>query len=76
MLKNAMILFCAAGLSACSTIDYWNKSGTGAQQTSADLYECRTSANQGGQKVYSAADIEHPCMMARGYSLSKTPPAP
>ena len=75
MLKIAMILFLSVVVSACATTEYWNKAGANIQQTSADLYGCRTSANQGGQKVYNGADIERPCMVSLGYHLSTTPPA-
>jgi len=62
-------------LGACSHQLYWVKDGTSGQATAADLYECRTktAASVPGQAVYTAAELERPCMAAKGYHLSKTP---
>lgn len=55
-------------------VQYWVKPETSLQQTAADLHDCRLQANQGGEKVYGAMDMEAPCMTAKGYALSHTPP--
>ena len=62
-------------LAACAApIKYWNRDATNLRQTAADLNECRLAANQGGQKVFSAIELEYPCMQAKGYRLAYTPP--
>ncbi len=60
------------GLVGCT--QYWVKPGTNLQDTAKDLSDCRVQANQGGQKVFSAQEMEAPCMTAKGYSLSNRPP--
>lgn len=72
-MRNALILTVVA-LTGCATQQYWNRDGTNLRQTAADIHDCRMSANQGGQKVFGPVDMEHPCMVARGYRLSNTPP--
>jgi hypothetical protein len=71
-----IVLVMAAALSACGPrTQYWVKSGTGITTTAADLSACRIAANSGGQKVFSALEMESPCMVAKGYHLSPTPPS-
>lgn len=67
----AMVLMCLAG--GCATApaqQYWFSPKRTLQQTSADLFACRqvartTSDNQ----MYSALEMEAPCMTAKGYML-------
>jgi hypothetical protein len=73
---NFTTFFIAASLGGCATTEYWYQNGVSLQKTAADLNECRISANQGGQKVFTARELETPCMAAKGYSLSTTPPKP
>jgi hypothetical protein len=54
---------------------YWFQPGKNLRETSADLLECRRSTQPpGGSQVYSAAQLERPCMAAKGYEISKTSP--
>ncbi len=65
-----------AFLTACAAHQqYWVRPETGIKQTAADLSECRIAANNGGQKVFSARELETPCMVAKGYDLSNSPPS-
>lgn len=64
----------AFGLAGCAHPLYWSKPDTGMQQTAADLSACRVQANAGGGKVFSAKEMETPCMVAKGYALGKVPP--
>lgn len=64
---------CATG---CVTTEYWLQDGVSLKKTAADLSDCRHEANQGGQKVFSARELESPCMVAKGYRLSPIPPSP
>ena len=57
-----------------SCAQYWNKPGVNLQQTAADLHECRVQGNSGGQKLYTAAEMEGTCMGAKGYALKYSPP--
>lgn len=69
-----VLVYTAAMLTiGCATQQYWVKQQISIQQTSADLSECRIQANQGGQKVFSAMELEFPCMVAKGYQLSNKP---
>lgn len=61
-------------LAGCAHPLYWSKPGTGVQETAADLLACRTQGNAGGQKVFSARQMEEPCMVAKGYVMGRTPP--
>lgn len=68
-------LLYAALFVGCATQLYWVQPGKNLRETSVDLLECRRAAQpRGGSQVYSAADLERPCMAAKGYGLSKTPP--
>lgn len=59
----------------CASQLYWVQPGKNIREISADLLECRrTTQPLGGSQVYSAADLERPCMVAKGYGLSNTPP--
>lgn len=51
----------------------WVKDNTTEQKTAAALHACRMEANQGGQKVFSAMELEGPCMSAKGYRLEPMP---
>lgn len=70
------IVILAALLAGCAHVQYWNRADTNLQQTSSDLNECRLAANAGGQKVFSAIELESPCMVSKGYALSRNPPRP
>ena len=59
-------------LSGCT--QYWDESDANLQQTAKDLSDCRVQGSQGGQKVFTAMQIEGPCMTAKGYTLSNQPP--
>lgn len=60
-------------LAGCA--QYYNRADADIQQTSKDLTDCRMKAAQGGaQQIYSAAQLEIPCMVGKGYNLSYTPP--
>ncbi|MGH6889980.1 MAG: hypothetical protein ACREHF_12425 [Rhizomicrobium sp.] len=61
-------------LAGCSTQQYWARPATDLKTTATDLEACRLGANAGGQKVFSAAELEQPCMVAKGYQLSDAPP--
>ena len=54
--------------------EYWNRPDTRLQQTAADLSECRMRVVQGQQQVYTARELESPCMVSKGYALSDHPP--
>ena len=70
-----MLLVTSAVVVGCASTNYWTQAGVGVQVTARDLSECRMAGNQGGQKIFSAQEIESPCMASRGYKLSKTPPS-
>lgn len=62
-------------LTGCVTQQYWVRPGSGVQQVAADLQECRLSTSKAlTQQVYTADQLEGPCMVAKGYSLSNRPP--
>jgi len=73
MKKVLTILLCILLLSGCVQTQYWVKEGVNLQHTAKDLHNCRLQANQGGEKVYTALELEAPCMTAKGYNLSNTP---
>ena len=62
------------GLQGCAAQQYWARAGTDLRQTASDLHACRISANAGSQRVYSGLELEAPCMTAKGYGLTPTPP--
>jgi hypothetical protein len=68
------ILFIASLLLLNGCAMYWTKPGNNLKQVSKDLLDCRLQANQGGEKIYQPMEIEGPCMTAKGYMLSYTPP--
>lgn len=71
------ILLCACLLILPGCITYWSKPGMNIQQTAQDLNECRleaSRANTGGRPAFTAQEMEGPCMLAKGYNLSYTPP--
>lgn len=62
-------------LGCAPTQMYWVKQGVGIQATSKDLFECRQTARQDSERqVYTALELEKPCMGAKGYTLSEKPP--
>lgn len=67
----------AASLAGCApTQMYYVKSGVGLQQTAKDLHECRQTARATSERqIYTARELEGPCMGAKGYLLSDKPPA-
>jgi uncharacterized lipoprotein YajG len=67
-----LFLIIAALLSGCAH-QYWVKDNTNMQSTAADLHDCRVQTHQARDK-YSAAELEQPCMIAKGYRLSPRPP--
>lgn len=77
-MKRAIIVIAVVCLlTACAQQMYWNRPGVSIEKTSKDLLACRmegAKANQGGHIIYSAQEIESPCMVAKGYELSATPP--
>lgn len=77
-MKRAILLIATTCLlTACAQQMYWNKPGMSIEKTSKDLLACRmegAKANQGGHIIYSAQEIESPCMVAKGYKLVATPP--
>lgn len=64
----------AISLAGCVAQQYWIKPGVGMQQTATDLYACRQTGVNAGY-VYSAMEMEQPCMVSKGYALSSSPPA-
>jgi hypothetical protein len=69
------ILFIGIGVcSGCASQQFWVKEGIDLKRTAAELEDCRLKANEGGQKVFSAQELEGPCMVAKGFKLSTTPP--
>jgi hypothetical protein len=60
-------------LSGCAMQKYWVQPGKNLQQTSVDLYECRKTGLQAGV-AYTGFELEAPCMTAKGYRLSDSPP--
>jgi hypothetical protein len=77
-MKPIAVSWCvmAALISGCSSTQYWVKPGTDLRTTAADLEACRLAANNGGQKVFTAQQLESPCMVSKGYELSSKPPSP
>lgn len=67
----------ALALTGCVTpTQYWVRPNTNNQQTAKDLYDCRQAARSTStQQVFTAMELEAPCMGAKGYALS-TKPAP
>jgi hypothetical protein len=67
------ILVLAVGLSACVSPplqQYWFNPKRTLQETGADLFNCRQSARQTStQQIYTAMELEAPCMTAKGYLL-------
>ncbi|MBX7147029.1 MAG: hypothetical protein K1X44_06955 [Alphaproteobacteria bacterium] len=59
-------------LAGCT--QYWTKPNTNRQETAKDLSDCRIQANQGNAKIYTAEQLETPCMVGKGYNLSYNPP--
>ena len=77
-MKTPIVLILAAlSLAGCMSPpkpEYWVKPGATLQGTGTDLSECRIAGNSGGQKVFSARELESPCMASKGYTLSTTLP--
>ncbi|PZQ48875.1 MAG: hypothetical protein DI551_00660 [Micavibrio aeruginosavorus] len=74
-MKLRLFIATAFILSGCA--QYWNKQGANLQTTSKDLSACRleaSKANAGGQQLYDPIQLEGPCMVSKGYSLSYQPP--
>lgn len=70
----AIVVLCLAG---CATQQYWVRPATNIQQTAKDLSDCRmATTKENSQQVYTAQELESPCMVAKGYGLSDQPPAP
>lgn len=67
-----LLVISTLALTACA--QYWHKPGADVQKMAKDLSDCRMQANQGGQKVFTPMELEGPCMMAKGYSLSHEVP--
>ena len=67
----------ALTLAGCApTQMYYVKSGVGLQQTAKDLHECRQTARATSERqIYTALELEGPCMGAKGYVMSEKPPA-
>jgi len=68
------LILAAVLLAGCAHTLYWSKPGVGVQETAAELSACRLAANAGGQKVFSARQLEEPCMVAKGFVLGRKPP--
>ena len=77
-MRRVIVLALASVLLGCASQDYWVRPATNLRMTAADLQACRQtaleSANRGGERVFTARELESPCMAAKGYGLSKTPP--
>lgn len=74
VLVRLSAVFAVGLIAACSTTQYWVQPGKTLQETAADLHACRLAAQpQGSRQVYTAMELEQPCMAAKGYSLSPTP---
>lgn len=58
---------------ACAQLQYWTKPGVGQVELNTDLSACRVEGNSGGQKVFTAQELEQPCMYAKGYHLVDKP---
>ena len=70
-LQLIFLLFLTLGVSGC--VQYWSQPGVDLKQTSADLHDCRMEANKGGQKVFTARELEMPCMASKGYDITYSP---
>lgn len=69
-----------AGLvTSCATPpaqQYWFSPEKTLQQTGKDLFDCRQAARSTSQQqIYTALELEAPCMTSKGYRLSDKPPA-
>lgn len=74
-MKIVRVVVLALALSGCASQQYWVRSNATIQQGASDLSACRISTSQAStQQVYSAAELESPCMIAKGYALSDSPP--
>jgi hypothetical protein len=69
-----LVLLGAVVTLGCAHQQYWGKQDADIRQTAGDLQDCRLAANAGGQKVFSAMELEGPCMAAKGYELRNSPP--
>jgi hypothetical protein len=74
-MKNSLAFVLLVGLLAsCASVQYWVHPNKNLQETAADLHACRLAAQPiGSKQVYSAAELEQPCMAAKGYVLSNKP---
>lgn len=72
-ISSVALVLCALA-TGCASQQYWVQKGKTLQEISADLYQCRVSSQPiGGKQVFSAAELEQPCMVARGYTLGNRP---
>lgn len=64
----------ASALTSGCVQQYWTKGDLSAQLVAKELHDCRMQINQGGQKVFTAQEMEASCMAAKGFNISSTPP--
>lgn len=64
-------------MAGCATPQqYWVNSQKTLQETGKDLFDCRQAARSTSQQqIYTALELEAPCMTSKGYRLSDKPPA-
>lgn len=76
-MRRVFVLAVLGVLTSCAAPkqQYWTRPSTGLQQTASDLSECRMRVVQGQQQVFTARQLEEPCMVAKGYALSDRPPS-
>lgn len=54
---------------------YWFNPQKSLQETGKDLFDCRQAARSTSQQqIYTALELEAPCMTGKGYRLSDKPP--
>jgi len=74
MRSHLLIIFISLFIAGCASPDYWMQPGKTLRETASDIHGCRVSSQPGGQQVFSARELEFPCMIAKGYNIGKTPP--
>jgi hypothetical protein len=64
-------------MAGCATPQqYWVNPQKTLQETGKDLFDCRQAARSTSQQqIYTALELEAPCMTSKGYRLSDKPPA-
>jgi len=63
-------------VASCATPQqYWVNPQKTLQETGKDLFDCRQAARSTSQQqIYTALELEAPCMTGKGYRLSDKPP--